>query len=147
MKTSKNTIQRKVYKYCFKIDTNMKKALILLLLVFSLLFMMAQNENYYLYKIVTFYGSLNKEGLKVNVDDGKSVERLKDANGNQIKFNTPAALMYFLSEGWNLYVNGSSTEGYSFQGTGGSVSTSYWIFRKPCTKEEFEKAVEEGIRK
>lgn len=78
----------------------MKKALILLLLVFSPLFMMAQNENYYLYKIVTFYGSLNKEGLKVNVDDGKSVERLKDANGNQIKFNTPADLcIFFLKVG------------------------------------------------
>lgn len=118
----------------------MKKALILLLLVFSPLFMMAQNENYYLYKIVTFYGSLNKEGLKVNVDDGKSVERLKDANGNQIKFNTPAAaLMYFLSEGWNLYVNGSSTEGYSFQGTGGSVSTSYWILENLVQKKNLRK--------
>ena len=47
----------------------------------------------------------------------------------------------------NPYINGTSTEGYSYQGTGGSVSTSYWIFRKPCTKEVFEKAVEEGIKK
>lgn len=109
--------------------------------------MMAQNDDYYLYKIVTFYGNLSKEGLKVNIDDGKSIERLKDANGDPIKFKTPAAaLMYFLSEGWNLYINGTSTEGYSYQGTGGSVSTSYWIFRKPCTKEVFEKAVEEGIK-
>ena len=30
---------------------------------------------------------------------------------------------------------------------GGSETTSYWIMRKPCTKEEFEKAVEDGIRK
>ena len=96
----------------------------------------------------TIYGNLSKEGLKVNIDDGKSIERLKDANGDPIKFKTPAAaLMYFLSEGWNLYVNGTSTEGYSYQGTGGSVSTSYWIFRKPCTKEVFEKAVEEGVKK
>ncbi len=126
----------------------MKKVLILILLVFSPLFMIAQNDDYYLYKIVTFYGNLSKEGLKVNVDDGKSIERLKDVNGDPIKFKTPAAaLMYFLSEGWNLYVNGTSTEGYSYQGTGGSVSTSYWIFRKPCTKEVFEKAVEEGVKK
>ena len=126
----------------------MKKVLILMLLVFSPLFMMAQNDDYYLYKIVTFYGNLSKEGLKVNIDDGKSIERLKDASGDPIKFKTPAAaLMYFLSEGWNLYINGTSTEGYSYQGTGGSVSTSYWIFRKPCTKEVFEKAVEEGIKK
>ena len=118
-----------------------------MLLVFSPLFMMAQNDDYYLYKIVTFYGNLSKEGLKVNIDDGKSIERLKDANGDPIKFKTPAALMYFLSEEWNLYINGTSTEGYSYQGTGGSVSTSYWIFRKPCTKEVFEIAVEEGIKK
>ena len=55
----------------------------------------------------TIYGNLSKEGLKVNIDDGKSIERLKDANGDPIKFKTPAAaLMYFLSEGWNLYING-----------------------------------------
>ena len=32
----------------------------------------------------TIYGNLSKEGLKVNIDDGKSIERLKDANGDQI---------------------------------------------------------------
>ena len=56
----------------------MKKVLILMLLVFSPLFMMAQNDDYYLYKIVTFYGNLSKEGLKVNIDDGKSIENSPD---------------------------------------------------------------------
>lgn len=126
----------------------MKKVLILILLVFSPLFMMAQNDDYYLYKIVTFDGNFDKEGLKVKVDDGKTVEKFKDADGNRIKFKTPAAaLMYFISEGWDLYITGGTTTGGSVQGTGGMSTTSYWIFRKPCTKEVFEKAVEEGIKK
>ena len=53
----------------------------------------------------------------------------KDADGNRIKFNTPAAaLMYFISEGWDLYITGGTTTGGSFQGTGGTSTTSYWIF-------------------
>lgn len=39
----------------------MKKVLILMLLVFSPLFMMAQNDDYYLYKIVTFMAILAKK--------------------------------------------------------------------------------------
>ena len=44
--------------------------------------------------------------FKVDLDDGKSIEKLKDGKGNKIKFNTPAAaLMYLYSLGWELYVN------------------------------------------
>jgi hypothetical protein len=67
---------------------------------------------------------------------------------NIMKFNTPAAaLMYLISEGWELYVNGATSEGAVANGFGASETTSYWIIRKPCTKEEFNKAVEEGISK
>lgn len=48
--------------------------------------------------------------------------------------------------GWELYVNGATTEGAMYGGIGASETTSYWVIRKPCTKEEFEKAVEDGIR-
>lgn len=58
-----------------------------------------------------------------------------------------AALMHLISEGWELYVNGATLEGISINGTGGSNTTSYWIIRKPCTKEEFDNAVKEGIKK
>lgn len=65
-----------------------------------------------------------------------------------VQFNTPAAaLMYLYSLGWELYVNGATSEGAMTVGYGASSTTSYWVMRKPCTKEEFEKAVEEGIRK
>lgn len=114
----------------------------------SPLMMIAQDNNYYIYNIVTFEGDFDKEGIKVKIDDGKSVEKLRDADGNRIKFNTPAAaLMYFLSKGWCMYLTGGTTSGGSYQGTGESSTTSYWILRKPCTKEEFEKTVEEGIKK
>ena len=126
----------------------MKKALIAFLLVFSPLLLIAQDKNYYIYQIVTFDGDFDKEGLKVKIDNGKTVEKFKNANGNKIKFKTPAAaLMYFISEGWDLYITGGTTTGGSFQGTGDTSTTSYWIFRKPCSKEIFEKAVEEGIKK
>lgn len=128
----------------------MKKALLLLAMVCLPLFVSAQTteKQYYIYNIVTFSGSLKNEGFKVDLDDGKTIEKLKDSKGNKMKFNTPAAaLMYLCSLGWELYVNGSTSEGAMAAGYGASSTTSYWIMRKPCTKEEFEKAVEDGIRK
>ena len=128
----------------------MKKALLLLAMVCLPLFASAQTteKQYYIYNIVTFSGSLKNAGFKVDMDDGKTIEKLKDSEGNKIKFNTPAAaLMYLISEGWELYVNGATSEGAVVNGFGASETTSYWIIRKPCTKEEFNKAVEEGIRK
>ena len=127
----------------------MKKLLLLILISFPLLASaQAKEKQYYIYNIITFSGSLRKEEFKVDIDDGKTIEKLKDSNGDKIKFNTPAAaLMYLYSLGWELYVNGATTSGSSYNGTGASSTTSYWIMRKPCTKEEFEKAVEDGIRK
>ena len=128
----------------------MKKVLLLLAMVCLPLFASAQitEKQYYIYNIVTFSGSLKNEGFKVDLDDGKTIEKLKDGNGKTIKFNTPAAaLMYLYSLGWELYVNGATTEGAMYGGIGASETTSYWVIRKPCTKEEFEKAVEDGIRK
>lgn len=124
----------------------MKKALILLAIIFISLSAFAQTEEKqnYIYNIVTFDGSLNNEGFRVDLDNGKEIQKLRDKDGNKMKFNTPAAaLMYLVSEGWELYVNGATNSTY--KGTG--YSSTYWIIRKPCTKEEFDKAVAEGIRK
>ena len=128
----------------------MKKALLLLAIVCLPLFASAQTteKQYYIYNIVTFSGSLKNEGFKVDLDDGKTIEKLKDSKGNKMKFNTPAAaLMYLYSLGWELYVNGATTEGAMYGGIGASETTSYWVIRKPCTKEELKKTVEDGIRK
>ena len=128
----------------------MKKILLFMAIVCLSLSASAQKaeKQYYIYNIVTFSGSLKNEGFKIDLDDGKTIKKLRYDTGEKIKFNTPAAaLMYLYSLGWELYVNGATTSGSSVNGTGGSSTTSYWIMRKPCTKEEFEKAVEEGIRK
>ena len=128
----------------------MKKTLLLLALICLPMFVSAQSaeKQYYIYNIVSFSGSVKNEGFRVDVDNGREIEKLKDKEGNKMKFNTPAAaLMYLNSLGWELYFNGATVSGGSSGGTGGTSTSSYWVMRKPCTKEEFEKAVEEGIRK
>lgn len=76
----------------------MKKSLLLLAMVCLPLFASAQSmeKQYYIYNIVTFSGSLKNEGLMVYLDDGKTIEKLKDSKGNKIKFNTPAAALMYL---------------------------------------------------
>lgn len=126
----------------------MKKLISLLILLLTAFYISAQDEQCYIYNIVTFEGNIKTKGLKVNIDDGKSVEKLKDTEGKNVVFKTPAAaLMYFIHNGWELFVNGSTSEGMIMNGFGASSTTSYWIIRKPCTKEEFDKAVEDGIKK
>lgn len=127
----------------------MKKALLLAIVCLPLLASaQTTGKQYYIYNIITFSGSLKNEGFKVDLDNGKTIEKLKDSNGKTIKFNTPAAaLMYLYSLGWELYANGATSEGAVYGGIGESETTSYWKMRKICTKEEFDKAVEEGISK
>lgn len=128
----------------------MKKTLLLLALICLPMFVSAQEaeKQYYIYNIVSFSGSVKNEGFRVDVDNGREIEKLKDKDGNKMKFNTPAAaLMYLNSLGWELYFNGATVSGGSSGGTGGTSTSSYWVMRKPCTKEEFENAVKDGIRK
>lgn len=127
----------------------MKKILVLILLFFPLMtFCQTSEGQYYLYNIVSFEGDFTKEDFKVFYDNGTEVKRLRDDKGEKIKFKSPAgALMFFLSQGWEMYLNGATSKGSSFQGTGASSTSSYWILRKPCTKEEFEKAVQDAIVK
>lgn len=106
------------------------------------------DEKYFLYNIVSFVGDFTKEDFKVYYDDGIEVKTLRNEKGEKMKFSTPAgALMYFISQGWEMYLNGSTNSGSSYAGTGESKTSSYWILRKPCTKEEFEKAVEAAKKK
>ena len=109
----------------------------------------AQTEQkYYIYNIVSFVGDFTKEDFKVYSDDGKEVKRLRDDKDTKMRFSTPAgALMYFLSQGWEMYLNGATTQGSSIYGSGSSNTSSYWILRKPCTKEEFERAVKDAVVK
>lgn len=110
-------------------------------------FCQTKEEQYYIYSIVSFEGDFTKEDFKVYFDDGVEVKRLRDEKGTKMRFSTPAgALMYFIAQGWGMYLSGNTSKGASYQGTGSSSTSSYWILRKPCTKEEFEKAVEASTK-
>ena len=127
----------------------MKKILFLALLFVSA-FANGQEEKkqYYIYNIVSIEGDFTKENFKVYYDDGIEVKRLRNDMGEKARFSTTAgALMYFISQGWEMYLNGATSQGASYKGTGGSSTNSYWILRKPCTKAEFEEAVEIAKKK
>ena len=126
----------------------MKKLIILLVICMTPLITFAQSDKgYYLYNIVNFEGEIKNEGFKVTVDNGKTIEKLRDENGKRIVFTTPAgALMYFVSKGWELYTHGSTSEGGVYNGIGVSETSTYWIIRRSCTKEEFDEAVKNSIQ-
>ena len=65
----------------------MKKVLLLLAMVCLPLFASAQTteKQYYIYNIVTFSGSLKNAGFKVDLDDGKTIEKLKDSKGKNFR--------------------------------------------------------------
>ena len=99
-----------------------------------------EEQQCYMYNIVTFVGTLKNEGFSVDLDNGKEIKKLKDKNGKKLKFTTPAAaLMYLVSEGWELCANGATSNP-------NNSTTTYWIMRKPCTKADFDKAVQEGVK-
>ncbi|MBP3776588.1 MAG: hypothetical protein J6I37_06340 [Prevotella sp.] len=127
----------------------MKNLLVLFLLFIPLAaFCQTDEKQYYLYNIVSFEGSFTKEDFKVYYDNGVEVKRLRDDKGEKMKFKTPAgALMYFLSKGWEMYLDGSTSKGAVAAGYGSSSTSSYWILRKPCSKEEFDNAVQNAIVK
>lgn len=128
----------------------MKKLVFLLFIMFIPLmgYCQTEEEKYYIYNIVSFEGEFTKENFKVYYDDGKEVKRLRNDKDTKMRFTTPAgALMYFLSQGWEMYLNGANTSGSSYMGTGSSSTSSYWILRRPCTKEEFDKAVNDAVKK
>ena len=105
----------------------------------------SEDGKYYLYNIVSFEGEFTKEDFKVYYDDGIEVKRMRNDKGEKVRFSTPAgALMYFISQGWEMYLNGATSHGATYNGYGGSSTSSYWILRKPCSKEEFEEAVEKA---
>lgn len=126
----------------------MKKLILQLLLIIPLVgHCQTEEGKYYIYNIVSFEGDFTKENFKVYYDDGIEVKRLRNDNNDKVRFTTPAgALMYFISQGWEMYLNGSTSHGAMAGGYGASSTNSYWILRKPCTKEEFEKAVEAAKR-
>ena len=105
-------------------------------------FVQGSEEQYYIYNFIYISGDIKNEGLKADLDDGVSIERVKDAEGKTIKFRTPAAvLMHFMAFGWEWVGNGDTM--YS----GGDSTRSYWVIRKRCTKEEMLAAAKAGRKR
>lgn len=125
----------------------MRKTLLLLIITALplLAFSQAEGEKQsYIYNIVSFTGNLKTRGFKARLDDGKKVHKLKDENGKKLRFRTPAAaLTYFSSQGWEIYIDGVTSMNV---GNHRNKTESYWIIRKPCTKEELAQAAEEGLK-
>ena len=116
-------------------------------IITSATFAQTNDKQYYLYNIVSFEGNFTKENFKVFYDDGIEVKRLRNDSDTKVRFSTPAgALMYFISQGWEMYLSGATSQGSSFNGTGASSTSSYWILRKPCSKEVFEKAIADAVK-
>ena len=104
-------------------------------------------EQYYLYNIIEVPSSIDSKNFEVKVDNGETIEKLKDSNGEKIKFKTRASvLMYFQSLGWEMTEATSRSRGSSYQGTGSSTTYTYWIIRKPISKEEALRAAENSIK-
>lgn len=105
-------------------------------------------EGYYIYNVVKLSGNLEKTRFKVKLDDGKSVKRLKDSDGNKIKFRTPAGLLTYLSsEGWEIYESGSAILGNHYEGKKGHKTESSWIIRRACTREELDSFLDASVKR
>ena len=126
----------------------MKKLVLLFLMIIPVMgYCQTEEEKYYIYNIVSFEGEFTKQNFKVYYDDGKEVKRMRNDKDTKVRFSTPAgALMYFISQGWEMYLNGATSHGAMAGGYGESETSSYWILRKPCTKEEFDKAVNDAVK-
>lgn len=124
----------------------MGKALTMLLLAFSLnIAGQTQGRKHYIYNI--FELSRNSKNIKVRVDNGQTIEEIKNADGKTIKFKTATGvLMYLTSLGWDFYTSQDNIKGEVYSGSGGTSTTTRWIMRKPATKEEVDEALKNIIK-
>ena len=130
----------------------MKHIVLSLLMLFAVSTTLAQEEKetkeYFKYNIFSYSVGNNFGGINIDVDNGQTIDALRNEKGKKIYFRTPAsALTYLISLGWELYKQNSITEGSISLGNGNTNSKIYWIMRKPCTKEEFEEMVNNAIKK
>lgn len=117
---------------------------------FSLLCLNAQaqvqDSVYYRYIIAEPQGKLFSDKCKLRVDDGIKPAKEKGKKGETITFNSyAAALMYLTTQGWELVTNYSTVSGGVSNGTGGTSTDTYWILRRPATKEEVQNIVNKSL--
>lgn len=123
-------------------NTMKKLNLFVIVFLFFLVPMNAQEKilEYSAYVVVSFEEHMDNYNFTVNIDDGKNITTVKDEKGKKRRFRTAAAaLTYFDSLGWKLcHVGVSKKDNDDF---------TYWIFKKPVSKEEYYDIVNNAIEK
>lgn len=128
----------------------MKRFLIsfVFLLTFVSLCAQENQETYYQYGLARIYQAKKKQGYQILFDNGMSKSYLKGADGQMLYFHTSSgALNYLASCGWQLDKIAAETVSYDTSGLFGvdTHTRTYYIMRKPCTKEELDSLVQKGI--
>ena len=83
----------------------------------------------------------------IKLDDGtnKKAQKVKDANGNDIKFiSLIGALNYMSLQGWED--TKAVVSGGSYNGTGGTETKVYYIFCKEVPDDELQEAVNNSYK-
>ena len=111
------------------------------------LFSQTTDRKYYIYHVVIVKHYSNYPYFDIQLDNGESIGKVKDKEGNSVSFRTPAAMLtYFLNEGWELFSKETANWGDHQEGKGSITPTSYIVLRKECSKEEVEEANQKGIK-
>ena len=125
----------------------MKKIVFAVLLCCSLS-AFAQEEVVYKYIIAEPQGRLFSDKCKLRIDDGISPSKAKGDKDKSITFKSfAAALMYLTSQGWELVSNYNTVSGAAANGYGSTSTSTYWILRRPSTKEEVQDIIDKSIKK
>ena len=97
----------------------------------------------YRYIIAQPQGYLFSDKCKLKIDDGNVPKRTKDKT---IEFKSfAAALMYLTSQGWEMVATYGVTEGSTINGIGSSDTSTYWVLRRPSTKEEVQDIINKSL--
>ena len=99
-----------------------------------------KNTEFSVYVVVSFEEHMDNYNFTINIDDGKTISMIKDEKGKKVRFRTSAAaLTYFESLGWKFCNVGVSKKD--------NDDFTYWIFKKPVSKEEYFDIVNNAIEK
>ena len=108
----------------------------------------AQDTIYFRYIIAEPQGKLFSDKCKLRIDDGVKPTKEKGKQGEAITFNSyAAALMYLTSQGWELVSNYNTVSGSAANGYGSTSTSTYWILRRPSTKEEVQSILDKSLIK
>lgn len=108
----------------------------------------AQEDVVYKYIIAEPQGRLFSDKCKLRIDVGVSPSKAKGDKDKSITFKSfAAALMYLTSQGWELVSNYNTVSGSAANGYGSTSTSTYWILRKPSTKEEVQEIIDKSIKK